>query len=65
PAATAGGAAAGWYPVMQGATKAGSALNGYSHYTYSLIATLKKLNDTQNVTAGKVKATAYVVVKMQ
>ncbi|HID4615432.1 TPA: fimbrial protein, partial [Pluralibacter gergoviae] len=48
-----------------GATKAGSALNGYSHYTYSLIATLKKLNDTQNVTAGRVKATAYVVVKMQ
>ncbi|MGK8933787.1 fimbrial protein [Pluralibacter gergoviae] len=65
PAATAGGAAAGWYPVLQGATKAGSALNGYSHYTYSLIATLKKLNDTQNVTAGRVKATAYVVVKMQ
>ena len=65
PAATMGGAAAGWYPVLQGATKAGSSLNGYSNYTYSLIATLKRLNAQETVTAGKVKATAYVVVKMQ
>ena len=65
PAANAGGAAAGWYPVLQGATKAGSALSGYGSYTYSLIATLKKLGDEEKVTAGRVKATAYVVVKMQ
>lgn len=63
--AAAGGEEAGWYPVLQGATKAGSSLDGYSNYTYSLIATLKKLNENQNVTAGKVRATAYVVVKMQ
>lgn len=61
---TPGGNAAGWYPVLQGATKDGSSMAGYSWYTYDFIATLKKLNG-QTVTPGKVHATAYVLVKMQ
>lgn len=61
---TPGGNNAGWYPVMQGATQAGSVKSGYTYYTYSLIASLKKLNG-QSITPGKVYATAYVLVKMQ
>ena len=61
---TPGGNNAGWYPVLLGATKAGSVKSGYTYYTYSFIATLKKLNG-QTVTPGKVHATAYVLVKMQ
>lgn len=61
---TPGGNNAGWYPVLLGAKAAGSVTNGYTYYTYSFIATLKKL-DGQTVTAGKVHATAYVLVKMQ
>lgn len=61
---TPGGNNAGWYPVLLGAKAAGSVTNGYTYYTYSFIATLKKL-DGQTVTAGKVHATAYVQVKMQ
>ncbi|EMH4164726.1 fimbrial protein [Pluralibacter gergoviae] len=64
PAASGGGESAGWYPVMQGATKAGSTVDGYSYYTYSLIATLRRLNNME-IKAGKVHATAYVLVKMQ
>ena len=61
---TPGGSAAGWYPVLQGATKEGATVSGYSMYSYNFIATLKKLNG-QTVTPGKVHATAYVLVKMQ
>ena len=61
---TPGGNAAGWYPVLQGATKDGSSTSGYTTYSYNFIATLKKLNG-QTVTPGKVHATAYVLVKMQ
>lgn len=64
PAASGGGESAGWYPVMQGATKAGSTVDGYSYYTYSLIATLRRLNNME-IKAGRVHATAYVLVKMQ
>ena len=61
---TPGGNSAGWYPVMSGATSAGSVNNGYTYYTYSFIATLKKINN-MTVTPGRVHATAYVLVKMQ
>jgi hypothetical protein len=61
---TPGGNSAGWYPVMLGATPAGSSTSGYTYYTYSFIATLRKINGI-TVTPGKVHATAYVLVKMQ
>lgn len=62
--ATAGGNEAGWYPVLAGASAAGSTESGYTHYTLTFIATLKKL-DGETVTAGKVYSTAYVLVKIQ
>lgn len=61
---TPGGNKAGWYPVLLGAELAGSSQAGYSNYDYTFIATLRKLNN-QTVKAGKVRATAYVLVKMQ
>lgn len=61
---TPGGNAAGWYPVLRGATREGASVSGYSMYSYNFIATLKKLNG-KTVTPGKVHATAYVLVKMQ
>lgn len=62
---TPGGNAAGWYPVMRGAMSAGaSGAADHSYFDYSFIATLKKL-DAVAVTAGKVHATAYVLVKVQ
>ncbi|EFC5412881.1 fimbrial protein [Escherichia coli] len=59
-----GGNAAGWYPVFEGATLEGATHPGYSGYSYSFIARLKKLPN-QTVSAGKVRATAYILVKMQ
>lgn len=59
-----GGNNAGWYPVLQGAKAMGSVTSGYTYYTYSFIATLKKLSGKE-ITPGKVHATAYVLVKMQ
>lgn len=59
-----GGNAAGWYPVLEGATPEGSTQAGYSSYTYQFVAKLKKLPG-QTVTPGRVRATAYVLVKMQ
>ncbi|MGA6581233.1 fimbrial protein [Escherichia coli] len=61
---TPGGNAAGWYPVFEGATLEGATHPGYSGYSYSFIARLKKLPN-QTVSAGKVRATAYILVKMQ
>lgn len=61
---TPGGNAAGWYPVFEGATLEGATHPGYSSYSYSFIARLKKLPN-QTVSAGKVRATAYILVKMQ
>lgn len=61
---TPGGDAAGWYPVLEGATPEGATLPGYSSYSYSFIARLKKLPN-ETVRSGKVRATAYILVKMQ
>lgn len=55
---------AGWYPVLDGATANGSSHTGYTDYNFSFIASLKKLPG-QTVSAGSVRATAYVIVKMQ
>lgn len=60
----AGASAAGWYPILTGANANGSSAAGYNDYSHHFIATLKKLpNGTP--TAGKIDATAYVLVKIQ
>lgn len=58
------GSNAGWYPVLNNATAIGSSSSGYTNYSYNFIATLKAING-QTVTAGKVRATATVQVKIQ
>ncbi|MCI9740279.1 fimbrial protein [Proteus mirabilis] len=55
---------AGWYPVLDNAVQAGSTHSGYTNYNYNFTANLKKING-QTVTAGKVRATATVLVKIQ
>jgi hypothetical protein len=61
---TPAGNNAGWYPVLAGATSNGSSYPGFSNYSLSFIASLQKLPG-MTVTAGRVHATAYVIVKMQ
>lgn len=61
---TPGGNNAGWYPVLDGATYSNSNASGYSTYNQTMTATLGKLPG-QTVTAGKIYATSYVLVKMQ
>lgn len=61
---TPGGNAAGWYPVLAGASPTGSVTSGYTQYQQIYTATLKQIPG-QTVTPGKVYATAYVLVKMQ
>lgn len=58
------GPEAGWYPVLDNATATGSSNSGYTNYSYDFIATLKPISG-QSITAGKVKATATVQVKIQ
>lgn len=58
-----GGNAAGWYPVLEDAS-AGSSVNGVTTYTKNLYATLKALPG-KTVTAGKVNATAQVIIQVQ
>ncbi|WP_244573979.1 fimbrial protein, partial [Escherichia coli] len=56
-----------WQPEFTDKTlsrKPGAVHPGYSSYSYSFIARLKKLPN-QTVSAGKVRATAYILVKMQ
>jgi len=56
---------AGWYPIRRGSQKVGASdTEGYSHYQRHFIATLHKLPG-QTVTAGRIHATGYVVVKVQ
>ena len=58
------GNSAGWYPVLDNAIQSGSSQSGYTNYNYNFTANLKKING-QTVTAGKVRATATVLVKIQ
>jgi hypothetical protein len=58
-----GGNNAGWYPVLDDAT-AGSVVNGVTTYTKNLNATLRALPG-KTITAGKVSATAQVIIQVQ
>lgn len=58
-----GGNAAGWYPVLDDASP-GSTVSGMTSYTKTLNATLKALPG-KTVTAGKVSATAQVIIQVQ
>lgn len=58
-----GGNAAGWYPVLDDAVP-GSVVSGVTSYTKTLNATLKALPG-KTVTAGKVSATAQVIIQVQ
>jgi hypothetical protein len=58
-----GGNAAGWYPVLDDATP-GTVVSGVTSYTKTLNATLKALPG-KTVTAGKVNATAQVIIQVQ
>lgn len=58
------GAQAGWYPVLQGASRLGTSVSGYSTYIQSFTAKLSQLPG-KTATPGKVKATGYVLVKIQ
>ncbi|WP_236722684.1 fimbrial protein [Pantoea latae] len=55
---------AGWYSVLNGASSAGSAAEGYTTYHTVLTATLSRLPG-ETVTSGKVNAKAYVWVRVQ
>ncbi|ATM00992.1 hypothetical protein CK910_22800 [Aeromonas sp. CA23] len=58
-----GGRAAGWYPVLEDSTSNGTA-NGVTNYSKQLSATLKALPN-KTPTAGRVAATAQVIIKVQ
>ncbi|WP_288440944.1 fimbrial protein [uncultured Pseudomonas sp.] len=58
------GSQAGWYPVLQGASRIGASISGYSYHMQSYTAKLSQLPG-RLATPGKVKATAYVLVKIQ
>ena len=59
-----GGESLGWYPVLEGASRVGRLQSGYSSYLQNYTAILEALPGL-NVTPGKIKATATVVVKVQ
>lgn len=61
---TGTGNLAGWYPVKSGAIYTGSSATNHSSYLLTFSATLERLPG-HTVTAGKVHATAYVLVKVQ
>ncbi|MFC0225515.1 fimbrial protein [Serratia aquatilis] len=58
-----GGTAAGWYPVLDDAV-VGTTVSGVTTYTKNLNATLKALPG-KTITAGKVTATAQVIIQVQ
>lgn len=58
-----GGNAAGWYPLLDDAV-GGSVVSGVTTYSKTLNATLKALPG-KTVTAGKVSATAQVIIQVQ
>jgi type 1 fimbria pilin len=62
---TGGNKAAGWYPVLDGASRAGAKdADGNVPYLKTLVATLKKLPG-KTVTPGKVRAQAQVIIRVQ
>jgi type 1 fimbria pilin len=64
-AITGGGAANGWYPVLEGQPQhLGETVSEHGMYMQNYQAELKALPD-QQATPGRVKATATIVVKVQ
>ncbi len=61
---TGTGATGGWYPVLAGASNAGSSTSGYTSYLQTITATLSTLPGA-TAKPGRVNATAYVLVKVQ
>lgn len=62
------GEASGWYPVLSGVDHQdiASSKAGYSYYIHTFTATLKKLEEVdEKVEPGRVKSTAYVLVRVQ
>ncbi len=60
-----GGRDAGWYPILSGATNAGSSSqSGYQYFTTQFTAILKKI-PSETVTPGSVQAKGYVLVRIQ
>jgi len=60
-----GGLDAGWFPILTGANGAGdSAQPGYKYFTNQFTATLQKI-PSQTVTAGRIQAKGYVLVRVQ
>ena len=55
---------AGWFPVLSGASSAGSSATGYTSYLIRLTATLIRLPG-QQAQPGNVDAKAYVLIKVQ
>jgi hypothetical protein len=62
--AVGGGASAGWYPVLSGATDKGAGQSGYGQYVHTITATLSALPGL-SAKPGTVNATASVLVKLQ
>lgn len=58
------GTAAGWYPLQYVYQSTDASKSGYTSYTTQLTAKLTKLPGV-NVVPGKVKSTAYVLVRVQ
>ncbi|WP_392566617.1 fimbrial protein [Utexia brackfieldae] len=54
----------GWYPALYGASAAPNKVAGYSMWTTQLTATLIKIPG-MTIVPGKVKATAYVLARVQ
>jgi len=59
------GASAGWYSILQGATPVGDVSSGSRRHRLDFTARLVKLPKAQEITPGKVRATAHVLVKVQ
>lgn len=60
-----GGQDAGWFPILTGATDAGSSSQaGYQYLTSQFTATLQKI-PSETVTPGRVEAKGYVLVRVQ
>ncbi|NAX23096.1 fimbrial protein [Vibrio sp. V39_P1S14PM300] len=56
---------AGWFPVLENAVSAGSDYADHTNYFQQFIASLEKLPGSGSVTAGKVKAHARIIIKVQ
>jgi len=63
-AITPGGNAAGWYPVLAGATSSPSPENGHTYWHHTFTATFGRVG-MQTVTPGEFDATATILVKVQ